>query len=217
LTSSTRTRVKICGITAPDDALAAARAGADAIGLICYPPSPRYVDPARAAGITSVVPPFVTRVAVFVNPTRTAVATVIEHARIDMLQFHGDEEPGFCASFGLPYLKAVRVRPRLDLLEYLAPYQAAAGWLLDTFREDKYGGIGAAFDWALIPQGLARPIILSGGLDVANVRDGIERIHPWAVDVSSGVEIEVDGVAAKGRKDHRKIERFVAEVRNAEI
>ncbi len=172
--------------------------------------------PARAADITSVVPPFVTRVAVFVNPTALAVEAVVDHAQIDMLQFHGDEEPRFCASFGLPYLKAARVRPGLDLLEYLAPYQTAAGWLLDTYREDKYGGIGAAFDWALIPQGLARPIVLSGGLDVDNVREGIERIRPWAVDVSSGVEIDEDGVTAKGRKDHRKIARFVAEVRDAE-
>lgn len=211
-----RTRIKICGITTTRDALAAANAGADAIGLICYPPSPRYVEPAAAANIAMVVPPFVMRVAVFVNPTAAAVAAVIGAAGIDMLQFHGDEDPGFCASFRLPYLKAARMRPDLDLLEYLSPYQAAAGWLLDTYREDTYGGIGAAFDWGLIPHGLARPIVLSGGLDIANVREGIQRIRPWAVDVSSGVESERNGRVVKGEKDHRKIERFVAEVRDAE-
>lgn len=211
-----RTRIKICGITTPDDALAAARAGADAIGLICYPPSPRFVAPARAREITNAVPPFVTRVAVFVNPTESDVGAVIEAAQIDMLQFHGDEDPAFCAAFGVPYLKAARMRPDLDLLEYLAPYIAAAGWLLDTYRDDRYGGIGAAFDWGLIPKGLDRPIILSGGLEIANVREGVQRIHPWAVDVSSGVEAERDGAFVKGEKDHLKIARFVAEVRNAE-
>ncbi|MFN0303344.1 MAG: phosphoribosylanthranilate isomerase [Burkholderiales bacterium] len=211
-----RTRIKICGITTPRDALAAARAGADAIGLICYPPSPRFVAPQRAKDITDAVPPFVARVAVFVNPTESEVAAVIETARIDMIQFHGDEDPRFCASFGVPYLKAARMRPDLDLLEYLAPYTQAAGWLLDTYREDKYGGIGAAFDWGLIPGGLARPIILSGGLDIANVREGVQRIHPWAVDVSSGVEVELNGTGVKGEKDHFKMARFVAEVRDAE-
>ncbi|MFM9887885.1 MAG: phosphoribosylanthranilate isomerase [Burkholderiales bacterium] len=211
-----RTRIKICGITTPDDALAAARAGADAIGLICYPPSPRFVAPTRAKAITHAVPPFVSRVAVFVNPTESEVATMIGAVQIDMIQFHGDEDPRFCASFGVPYLKAARMRPGLDLLEYLAPYASAAGWLLDTYRDDKYGGIGAAFDWGLIPSGLARPVILSGGLEIANVREGVQRIHPWAVDVSSGVEALRNGAIMKGEKDHLKMARFVAEVRDAE-
>jgi phosphoribosylanthranilate isomerase len=211
-----RTRIKICGITTPDDGLAAARAGADAIGFICYPPSPRYVAPTVASQIALAMPPFVARVAVFVNPSAKEVADVIGQVPIDMLQFHGDEDPAFCASFRLPFLKTARMRPDLDLLEYLAPYGGAMGWLLDTYRENLYGGIGTAFDWARIPDRLDRPIVLSGGLDVANIREGIERVHPWAVDVSSGVEVEQNGTIVRGRKDHLKIERFVAEVRNAE-
>jgi phosphoribosylanthranilate isomerase len=211
-----RTRIKICGITTPEDGLAAARAGADAIGFICYPPSPRYVVPAVLSQIALAMPPFVARVAVFVNPSAKEVTDVIGTAPIDMLQFHGDEDPAFCASFRLPYLKTARMRPDLDLLEYLTPYRGAAGWLLDTYRENLYGGIGDAFDWARIPQGLERPIVLSGGLDIGNIREGIGRIRPWAVDVSSGVEVEQNGTIVRGRKDHLKIERFVAEVRNAE-
>ncbi|MSQ18663.1 MAG: phosphoribosylanthranilate isomerase [Betaproteobacteria bacterium] len=211
-----RTRIKICGITTPEDGLAAARAGADAIGFICYPPSPRYVEPPIARQIAMQIPPFVARVAVFVNPSAKDVAAVIDSAGIDLLQFHGDEDPAFCASFGLPYLKAARMRPDLDLLEYLAPFRGAVGWLLDTYRENLYGGIGDAFDWVRIPGALERPIVLSGGLDITNVRAGIERVRPWAVDVSSGVEIEENGTIVRGRKDHLKIERFVAEVRNAE-
>ncbi len=211
-----RTRIKICGITTPDDGLAAANAGADAIGFICYPPSPRYVAPPVASQIARRMPPFVARVAVFVNPSAKEVAAVLDSVRIDMLQFHGDENAAFCASFGLPYLKTARMRPDLDLLEYLAPFRGAAGWLLDTYRENLYGGIGDAFDWSRIPSALERPIVLSGGLEVANVREGIQRVRPWAVDVSSGVEVEENGTIVRGKKDHLKIERFIAEVRNAE-
>ena len=192
-----RTRIKICGITTPDDGLAAANAGADAIGFICYPPSPRYVAPPVASQIAMRMPPFVARVAVFVNPSAKEVAAVLDSVRIDMLQFHGDENAAFCASFGLPYLKTARMRPDLDLLEYLAPFRGAAGW-------------------SRIPSALERPIVLSGGLEVANVREGIQRVRPWAVDVSSGVEVEENGTIVRGKKDHLKIERFIAEVRNAE-
>jgi phosphoribosylanthranilate isomerase len=212
-----RTRIKICGITSVEDALGAAAAGADAIGLICYPPSPRFVPPEHASEIVRALPAFVAKVAVFVDPTRDEVARLLDAAPIDYLQFHGDEPGAFCASFGRAYLKAARVRPDLDLIEYLEPYAAAAAWLLDTYRADQHGGIGASFDWDLIPARLARPVVLSGGLDATNVGAAIRRIRPWAVDVSSGVEAEERGRARKGVKDMAKIERFVAEVRNADV
>jgi phosphoribosylanthranilate isomerase len=205
-----RTRVKICGITSVADGLAAARAGADAIGLIFHPPSPRLVTLGRAAEIAAGLPPFVARVAVFVNPSPEHVAEVVAACRPGLLQFHGEETPMFCRSFGIPYLRAVRVRSGVDLLESLAAYEDAAGWLLDAYRDDLYGGTGEAFDWNLIPQRLARPVILSGGLDAQNVGEAVRRVRPWAVDVSSGVE------SAKGVKDERLIAAFIAGVRNAD-
>jgi phosphoribosylanthranilate isomerase len=205
-----RTRVKICGITSAADGRAAAQAGADAIGLIFYPPSPRRVTLARAAEIAAGLPPFVARVAVFVNPAAGEVDAVLGACRPNLLQFHGEETPEFCRAFGVPYVRAVRVRPGVDLLESLSPYEDAAGWLLDAYRDDLYGGTGEAFDWALIPRRLARPVILSGGLDAGNVGEAIRRVRPWAVDVSSGVE------SAKGVKDAGLIAAFVAGVRNAD-
>jgi phosphoribosylanthranilate isomerase len=205
-----RTRVKICGITSVADGLAAARQGADAIGLIFYPPSPRLVTLERAAEIAAGLPPFVARVAVFVNPSPEHVAEVVAACRPSLLQFHGEETPVFCRSFGVPYLRAVRVRSGVDLLESLAAHEDAAGWLLDAYRDDLYGGTGEAFDWNLIPQRLARPVILSGGLDAQNVGEAVRRVRPWAVDVSSGVE------SAKGVKDERLIAAFIAGVRNAD-
>jgi phosphoribosylanthranilate isomerase len=205
-----RTRVKICGITSAADGSSAARQGADAIGLIFYPPSPRLVTPARAAEIVASLPPFVARVAVFVNPAPEDVRAVIAACRPSLLQFHGEEPPEFCRAFDVPYVRAVRVRPGVDLLESLAAYGDAAGWLLDAYRDDLYGGTGEAFDWRLIPARLARPVILSGGLDPGNVGEAIRRVRPWAVDVSSGVE------SAKGVKDERLIAAFVAGVSNAD-
>jgi len=205
-----RTRVKICGITSVADGLAAARQGADAIGLIFHPPSPRRVTLGRAAEIAAGLPPFVARVAVFVNPSPEHVAEVVAACRPSLLQFHGEETPVFCRSFGIPYLRAVRVKSGVDLLESLAAYEDAAGWLLDAYRDDLYGGTGEAFDWNLIPQRLARPVILSGGLDAQNVGEAVRRVRPWAVDVSSGVE------SAKGVKDERLIAAFIAGVRNAD-
>ena len=205
-----RTRVKICGITSAADGLAAARQGADAIGLIFHPPSPRRVTLERAAEIAAGLPPFVARVAVFVNPSAAHVDAVIGACRPSLLQFHGEETPEFCRGFGVPYLRAVRVRSGVDLLESLAAYEDAAGWLLDAYRDDLYGGTGEAFDWGLIPQRLARPVILSGGLDAQNVGEAVRRVRPWAVDVSSGVE------SAKGVKDERLIAAFIAGVRNAD-
>jgi phosphoribosylanthranilate isomerase len=206
-----RTRVKICGITSVSDALAAARHGADAIGLIFYPPSPRLVTLERVREIAASLPAFVARVAVFVNPAAADVAAVIGACRPDLLQFHGEEAADFCRGFGVPYLRALRVRPGVDLLESLSPFADAAGWLLDAYRQELYGGTGEAFDWGLIPRELARPLILSGGLDAENVGAAIRRVRPWAVDVSSGVE------AAKGVKDERRIAAFMEAVRNADV
>lgn len=205
-----RTRVKICGITSVGDGLAAARQGADAIGLIFHPPSPRRVTLERAAEIAASLPPFVARVAVFVNPSAEHVNAVIGACRPSLLQFHGAETPEFCRVFGVPYLRAVRVRSGVDLLESLAPYEDAAGWLLDAYRDDLYGGTGERFDWGLVPSRLTRPMVLSGGLDAANVGDAVRRVRPWAVDVSSSVE------SAKGVKDERLIAALIAGVRNAD-
>jgi len=204
-----RTRVKICGITRVQDALAACEAGADAIGLIFYPPSPRFLSHEQARALRDALPPFVTPVALFVNPSREEVERVLEEVRPGALQFHGDETPEFCERFDLPYLKACRIRAGVDLLEYLRPYKAASGWLADTFVE-AYGGVGETFDWSLVPPQRPRPLILSGGLTSDNVREAIRRVQPWGVDVSSGVE------SAKGIKDAVKIAAFMAEVRNAD-
>jgi phosphoribosylanthranilate isomerase len=205
-----RTRVKICGITRPGDARAAAEAGADAIGLVFYPPSPRYLSTERAVEIRDALPPFVQAVALFVNPDAAMVAQVVGRVRPAMLQFHGEEPPDFCAQFGTPYVKACRVRPGVDALEYLRPFSRAAAWLFDSYVPE-YGGVGEAFDWSLLPTTKERPVILSGGLSRANVAEAIRRVRPWGVDVSSGVE------SAKGIKDPGKIAAFISEVSNADV
>jgi phosphoribosylanthranilate isomerase len=202
-----RTRVKICGITRPEDAAAAAAHGADAVGLVFYRPSPRYVPLERARQIAAAVPPFVATVAVFVNPAREEVDAVIRECGVGLLQFHGDERPDFCEGFSRPYIKAARIRPGLDLLKYLSPHKAARAWMLDAFHEDLWGGTGGAFDWSLVPRDAAKPVILSGGLTEANVADAIRRVRPYAVDVSTGVE------AAKGIKDAAKIAAFIGAVK----
>ncbi|MGP1675625.1 MAG: phosphoribosylanthranilate isomerase [Burkholderiales bacterium] len=203
-----RTRVKICGITRVEDARAAAQLGADAIGLVFYAPSPRNVSLDQARAISAAVPPFVTVVGLFVDPTRNQVESVLRGCPINLLQFHGDEAPDFCASFGLPYIKAARVRADTDLVQYLSLYGAAQGWLLDAYHDQLYGGTGESFDWKLIPRDLARPVILSGGLTPGNVGAAVRQVRPWAVDVSSGVE------AGKGVKDVAKIAAFVTGVKN---
>ncbi len=205
-----RTRIKICGITRPGDARAAAEAGADAIGLVFHPPSPRFLSVERALGIRDALPPFVQTVALFVNPDAAQVAQVIGRVRPAMLQFHGEERPRFCDEFGLPYIKACRVKPGVDLLEYLRPFSRAAAWLLDSHVEE-YGGVGESFDWSLVPSRRERPLVLSGGLAPGNVAKAIHLVRPWGVDVSSGVE------SAKGIKDAAKIAAFIAEVRNADV
>ena len=208
-----RTRVKICGITRPEHARMAAQAGADAIGLVFYPPSPRYLSTERAVEIRDALPPFVQTVALFVNADAPQVAQVIGRVRPALLQFHGEETPQFCGQFGVPYVKACRVRSGIgqdvDLLKYLRPFSSAAAWLLDSYVEE-YGGVGERFDWSIVPRQLERPLILSGGLAADNVAEAIRRVRPWGVDVSSGVE------SAKGIKDAAKIAAFIAEVRNAD-
>lgn len=206
-----RTRVKICGITRIEDARAAAQAGADAIGLVFVAQSPRHVALPQAAAIRRALPPFVSSVALFVNPGAESVAAVVDLVRPDLLQFHGEESPEFCGSFGMPYLKAVRVRPGTDLLQYAARYAGAQGLLLDAYSPAAHGGTGERFDWSLIPRGLAKPIVLAGGLEAANVSAAVRSVRPWAVDVSSGVEI------AKGIKDAARMTAFIREVRNADV
>ena len=204
-----RTRVKICGITRTVDARAAAAAGADAIGLVFYPPSPRFLSIERAREIRDALPPFVQTVALFVNADAAQVAQVIGRVHPAMLQYHGDESPEFCAQFGLPFVKACRVKKGVSALEYLRPFSHAAAWLFDS-HVPEYGGVGESFDWSLVPA-TEKPVILSGGLSQANVVAAIRRVRPWGVDVSSGVE------SAKGIKDAAKIAAFMEEVRNADV
>lgn len=204
-----RTRIKICGLTRAEDVRAAVEAGADAIGLVFYPPSPRFVAFERAAELAALVPPFVTTVGLFVNPDPAYVQQALAQVPLQLLQFHGDEPEALCAGFGRPWIKAARVRPGVDLVEFSASHPSASGLLLDTFVEG-YGGGGKVFDWSLIPERLGRPLILSGGLDPDNVAEAVRRVRPWAVDVSSGVE------SGKGIKDAARIAAFVAGVRNAD-
>lgn len=205
-----RTRIKICGITRETDLQAVLDAGADAIGFVFYAPSPRYLAPTRAALLAEVVPPFVTRVGLFVNAAVAEVRAVLAAVPLDLLQFHGDEDPEFCEQFGRPYVKVARVRPGLDLVEFARRYPGAQGLLLDAYVE-AYGGAGQSFDWSLIPPGLPKPIIVSGGLHAGNVGEAVAKLRPWAVDVSSGVEV------AKGIKDAEKINAFMAAVKNADF
>lgn len=206
------TRIKICGLTRHIDLQVAIAAGADALGLVFYPPSPRYVDLPTAAGLARAVPPFVSVVGLFVNADPAIVRATLAALPIHLLQFHGDEDEAYCRQFERPYLKAARVKPGMgqaDLLQYAAAFPSAQGILLDAFV-DGYGGGGKVFDWSLVPPEFGAPLVLSGGLDAANVTEAVRRLRPDAVDVSSGVE------AAKGIKDADKIRAFVAAVRAAD-
>lgn len=205
------TRVKICGITRVEDALTAAQSGADAIGLVFYPGSPRHVSVSQAAMIMRALPPFITSVGLFVNAEAQTINAILQDLPLALLQFHGDESASFCRQFKRPYLKAVRVKPSLDLLQYAADYPDAHGLLLDAYVDGIAGGTGKTFDWDLIPAGLPLPVILSGGLTPDNVAAAIKHVQPWAVDVSSGVE------AAKGIKDAAKIAAFMRGVKNGNV
>ncbi|WP_343222593.1 phosphoribosylanthranilate isomerase [Marinobacterium ramblicola] len=201
------TRVKICGITRLEDALCAVEAGADALGFVFYDPSPRAVDVDRAASIIEQLPAFVTTTALFVDPAPELVDRVVKDARVDLLQFHGKESPEFCQGFARPWIKALRMKPDLDLLEQSQRYHAGRGLLLDAYRPGVPGGTGESFDWDRIPAELASEVILAGGLNPDNVAQAVRRVRPFAVDVSGGVE------EAPGIKSCQKIQAFIAQVR----
>ncbi len=205
------TAVKICGITRQADAAAAARLGAHAVGFVFCAKSPRNIAAAAAAEIAAGLPPFITAAGLFVNAGAREIEEVLKLVSLNILQFHGEETPAFCAGFGVPFIKAARVRAGLDLIQYARDYRAARGLLLDAFVDGTHGGTGTAFDWSLIPSELPLPVILSGGLNTANVGEAIRRVAPWAVDVSSGVE------ARPGIKDPQKIAAFMKEVRSADV
>jgi phosphoribosylanthranilate isomerase len=205
-----RTRVKICGITRESDAQAAVECGADAIGLVFYPPSPRFVSLEQASAIAAALPPFVTTVGLFVNADAQTIAEAVACAGLDLIQFHGNECPDYCAQHGRPWIRALRMKEDLDLLQSAEAFSAGRGLLLDAYRAGIPGGTGQTFDWARIPDELAGRIVLAGGLDADNVGDAVRRVRPYAVDVSGGVE------SAPGIKDPRKIARFVEAVRIGE-
>ncbi|MEK8080866.1 phosphoribosylanthranilate isomerase [Pseudomonas sp. XK-1] len=202
-------RSKICGITRIEDALSAAEAGADAIGLVFYAKSPRAVSVQQARAIIAALPPFVTTVGLFVDASRQELDEILAAVPLDLLQFHGDESPAFCEALQRPYIKALRVKPGDDLAAQVAAYGQASGVLLDTYVPGIPGGTGEAFDWSLVPQGLNKPIILAGGLVAENVAAAIRQVRPYAVDVSGGVE------AGKGIKDAEKIRAFMRAVKTA--
>ena len=202
----TRTRVKICGITRVEDAVSAVSAGADAIGLVFYAPSPRAVSIAQAQQIVAAMPPFVSVVGLFVNAPQTEIESVLSKVRLDILQYHGDETAHDCEQINLPYYKAIRVKADTNLLQYEAEFKSAKALLLDTFSEAAVGGTGQVFDWKLIPKNMTKPVILAGGLTAENMADAIQQVRPYAVDVSGGVE------ATKGIKDAAKIAAFMQAV-----
>ena len=210
MTPLPRIRVKICGITRPEDGVMTARLGADAIGLVFYPPSPRFVSPEQARRIILALPPLITTVGLFVNAEPAAVRAVLSVAPLTLLQFHGDEEPDYCAAFGWPYLKAVPMGAGADVYDYEQRFATAAGLLLDSHGGAQTGGSGHGFDWARIPAERHKPLILAGGLHPGNVAAAIRQVRPDAVDVSSGVE------AAKGVKDGALIRAFLQGVNEGE-
>ena len=205
-----RTRIKICGITSVEDALAAAQLGADAIGLVFYPPSPRYVEVEQAAEIAAALPPFVTTVGLFVNADEQTISEVVSRVRIDLIQFHGNECKDYCGLHQRPYLKAVRMSDEVDLDKQMTDYDQARALLLDTYKAGVPGGTGEQFNWDRVPAHLADKIILAGGLTPENVKDAIAQVHPYAVDVSGGVE------SAPGKKDKEKMARLIEAVRTQE-
>lgn len=205
-----RTRIKICGITRVEDGVTAARLGADAIGLVFYPKSSRFVDVVTAMQIVRALPPFVTTVGLFVDAEKAQVDAIMRQVSPGMLQFHGNEDPAYCASYGVPFIKAVPMGEAADLVDYGRRFQQAVGLLLDSHGGDKTGGSGQCFDWRKIPKDVEKPIILAGGLDPNNVVEAIQRIQPFAVDVSSGVE------SAKGVKDSRLMQLFIESVKRGD-
>lgn len=200
---SQRVRVKICGITRVEDAQAAVAAGADALGFVFYPPSPRHVTVAQAAELVRAVSPFVTTVGLFVDPTPEDVRTVLAQVPLDLLQFHGDEPEAFCVQFGRPWIKALRMRPELDVIAAMAAWPQAQGFLLDAWHPQLAGGTGETFAWDRFPRQSAKPLILAGGLTPDNVAEAVRCCQPYAVDVSGGVE------QSKGIKNASLIRAFI--------
>lgn len=200
-------RVKICGITRNEDLNAACNAGADALGFVFYAKSPRNLSIEQAASLVKALPPFVQSVGLFVDAEPDFVRAVLETVPLDLLQFHGGETPEYCRQFGRPYLKAVRVRPGVDLVKYATDFADARALLLDAYVAGVPGGTGERFDWSLIPASLPKPIVLSGGLTPDNVSEAVQTVQPWAVDVSSGVE------SAPGIKDAAKVAAFIERAR----
>lgn len=201
-----RTRVKICGITRIEDGLAAVAAGADAIGLVFYAPSPRAVEIEQAAAICAQLPAFVTTVGLFVDADDAYVQQVLSTVPLQLLQFHGDESPEQCERVGRPYIKAIRMSDDADIETTMQRYPGAAGFLLDSFRPGVPGGTGETFDWSRIPEALRGQIVLAGGLQPDNVAAAVKQMRPYAVDVSGGVEL------SKGIKSAEKIEQFMSAV-----
>lgn len=205
-----RTRIKLCGMTRPEDAEAAVRLGADAIGLILAPGSPRFISLEQAAMIRRHLPPFVQAVAVLRNADAPAVRQAIAALQPDLLQFHGEESPAFCERFGLPYLRAVPMQGAAAPAEWARRYAGASGLLLDAHAPGEQGGQGRRFDWSQVPRDAGKPIVLAGGLSPDNVGEAVRRVRPYAVDVASGVE------SAPGVKDQGRMQRFIEEVRRAD-
>ena len=203
-----RTRVKICGITRPEDALAVSSAGADAIGLVFYDKSPRNVTVEQARAICAVIPPFVSVVGLFVNASRAQVQTVLDYVPLSLLQFHGSESPEDCGGYRLPYIKAVAMKGDIDLVAETRRFPDASGYLLDAHLPDIFGGGGVVFDWSRLPESLDKPLILAGGLTPENIASAIRQVKPYAVDVSSGVE------ESKGIKSQASILAFIESVVN---
>jgi phosphoribosylanthranilate isomerase len=207
---SARTRIKICGVSRPEDVAAAVDAGADAIGLVFHPGSPRFVTLAQAESLAKALPPYVTPVGLFVNAEPATIAAAVAAIPALVLQFHGDETPAQCAAARRPYLRAARMAPGFDLLDFARRFDEAQGLLLDAHVE-AFGGSGKVFDWSLVPRGVPHRLVLSGGLHAGNVGSGIRELRPWAVDVSSGVE------SARGVKDAAAIHAFCDAVREADL
>lgn len=205
-----RTRVKICGITRVDDALAAVAAGADALGFVFYAKSPRAVTPSQAAAIIAKVPAFVSTVGLFVDADEAEVRQTLAQCPLDVLQFHGNERADDCRRFGRPYLKALRMQEGVDVVSFAEDYPDACGLLLDSYRPGVPGGTGESFNWERIPASLSLPLVLAGGLKPENVADGIATCSPWAVDVSGGVE------SSPGIKCQSALAAFFAAVARAD-
>ena len=200
-------KVKICGITSVEDALAAVASGADAIGLVFYPPSKRYIKPADAAEIVAAVGPFVTTVGLFVNSTQAEVERALQVSKVQLIQFHGDEDADFCCQFGRPYIKAIRMAPELNPVQEIARHPQASGYLFDAWQDGEYGGTGKTFDWQRIENMAGGNLILAGGLKPCNVQRAVDIVEPYGVDVSGGVE------QSPGQKDQQLVKDFIVQAK----